>query len=68
MERTRSLCLRLDSPYTRCYPPLPVFIETSVWIVLLGATITAVATGLGALSFLVVRNIGDWWLGVFTDT
>ena len=45
-----------------------MFIETSVWIVLLGATITAVATGLGALSFLVVRNIGDWWLGVFTDT
>ena len=40
-------------------------IETGVWIVLLGATVTAVATGLGALPFLFVRDIGDWWLGVF---
>jgi zinc transporter ZupT len=39
--------------------------ETSVWVVLLGATITAVATGLGAVPFLFVRDIGDWWLGVF---
>jgi ZIP family zinc transporter len=42
-----------------------MIIETSVWIVLLGATITAVATGLGALPFLFIRDIGDWWLGVF---
>jgi hypothetical protein len=27
-------------------------VNTSVWVVLLGATITAVATGLGAVSFL----------------
>ena len=40
-------------------------VDTSLWIVLLGATITAVATGLGALPFLFVHDIGDWWLGVF---
>ena len=43
-------------------------VDTSLWILLLGATITAVATGLGALPFLFVHDIGDWWLGVFTDT
>ena len=40
-------------------------VETSVLVVLVGASITAVATGLGALPFLFVQNVGDWWLGVF---
>lgn len=35
-----------------------------VWTVLAAATVTAVATGLGALPFLFVRDIGRWWLGV----
>jgi zinc transporter ZupT len=40
-------------------------IEISVWSVVVAAGITAVATGLGALPFLVVRRFRDWWLGVF---
>ena len=39
--------------------------ETSVWVVLVGASITAVATGLGALPFLFIRHVSNWWLGVF---
>lgn len=37
--------------------------ETTVWTVLIAATITAVFTGLGALPFLFVRNISDRMLG-----
>jgi zinc transporter ZupT len=40
-------------------------VETSVWVVFVGASITAVATGLGALPFLFIRDVSDWWLGVF---
>lgn len=39
--------------------------EPSLWIVVLAAGVTAVATGLGALPFLLVRDISNWWLGVF---
>ena len=39
--------------------------ELSLWTVVLAALITAVATGLGALPFLFVRDISNWWLGVF---
>ena len=40
-------------------------VEISVWTVVFAAFITAVATGLGALPFLFVQNISNWWLGVF---
>ena len=40
-------------------------VETSVLSVVLAAGVTAVATGLGALPFLVVRDISNWWLGIF---
>jgi ZIP family zinc transporter len=40
-------------------------VETSILAVVLGASVTAVATGLGALPFLLVRDISNWWLGVF---
>lgn len=36
----------------------------NIWIVLLAASITAVATGLGALPFLVVHDISRRWLGI----
>ena len=36
-------------------------IETSVWTVFVAALITALATGLGALPFLVVRNLTRRW-------
>lgn len=39
-------------------------IDINVWTVLLAAALTAVATGLGALPFILVRNVGRWWLGV----
>jgi len=39
--------------------------ETSVLSVVFAATITAVTTGLGALPFLLVRNLSNWWLGGF---
>jgi len=38
--------------------------EINVWTVLAAAALTAVATGLGALPFLVFRDISGWWLGV----
>lgn len=40
-------------------------VETAVWEVVLAAGVTAVATGIGALPFLLVREISNWWLGVF---
>lgn len=40
-------------------------VDTSVLAVVLAAGVTAVTTGLGALPFLLVRDIGNWWLGVF---
>jgi zinc transporter ZupT len=38
--------------------------DVSIWSVLVAASLTAVATGLGALPFLAVRHLSDWWLGV----
>lgn len=42
-------------------------IDINVWTVGLAAGTTAVATGLGALPFLSVRDFSDRWLGVFND-
>lgn len=39
--------------------------DTSLWIIFLAALATAVATGLGALPFLVFKNIQGKWLGIF---
>lgn len=39
--------------------------EPSIWIIFLAALATAVATGLGALPFLVFRKISGRWLGRF---
>lgn len=39
--------------------------ETNVVLVVVAAGITALATGLGALPFLLVEKVSDWWLGVF---
>jgi zinc transporter ZupT len=38
---------------------------TSVWDVFVAALLTAVATGLGALPFMLVRNFSRRWLGIF---
>lgn len=38
--------------------------EVGILYVFLAAMITAVATGLGALPFVFVRNISSWWLGI----
>jgi len=38
--------------------------EVGIVYVFVAAVITAVATGLGALPFVFVRNISSWWLGV----
>jgi zinc transporter ZupT len=40
-------------------------LEINVWTVLLAAAITALATGLGALPFLVVKGVNEWWLSIF---
>ena len=39
--------------------------DMSVWAVVFAAFLTAVTTGLGALPFLSVHEIRDWWLGIF---
>lgn len=38
--------------------------EVSVWTVFIAASITAIATGLGALPFLFVKDISKKWLGM----
>lgn len=38
--------------------------STSVWIVFAAATLTAVATGLGALPFVFVRNMSTYWTSI----
>lgn len=38
--------------------------EVGIAYVFIAAMITAVATGLGALPFVFVRNISSWWLGI----
>lgn len=42
--------------------------DKNVWIVLVAAGLTAVATGLGAVPFLFLRDINRWWVGVFNAT
>lgn len=39
--------------------------ETSIWTVFLAAALTALATGLGALPFLLIRQFSRSWIGVF---
>lgn len=39
--------------------------DINIWTVFLIATATAVATGLGALPFLFLRNVSDWWMAIF---
>jgi zinc transporter, ZIP family len=39
-------------------------LEVNVWTVFVAALITALATGLGAAPFLVVRSMSRWWLGI----
>lgn len=38
--------------------------EVTAWTVFWAATVTAVATGLGALPFFFVEEVRGWWLGV----
>ena len=38
--------------------------DVSVWTVLIAASITALATGLGALPFLFIKDISKQWLGI----
>jgi ZIP family zinc transporter len=39
-------------------------LEISIWTVLIASTLTALATGLGALPFLFVKDINKQWLGI----
>ncbi len=39
--------------------------EVNLWTIFLAASITAVATGLGAVPFLFVRRFSRWWLSIF---
>lgn len=38
--------------------------EINVWTVFLAAMLTAVATGAGALPFLVLRGLSPWWVSI----
>ncbi len=38
--------------------------QVSLWIVIIGSSITAITTGLGALPFLFVKNVSGRWLGI----
>ena len=38
--------------------------DTTIWTVLIAATLTAVATGLGALPFLFVRRLSLFWVSI----
>ncbi|SBR51533.1 MULTISPECIES: ZIP family metal transporter [unclassified Halomonas] len=40
-------------------------IEITLWVVFAAAMITAIATGLGALPFLFVKNFRPFWLSIF---
>lgn len=39
--------------------------EVNIWTVVLMATVTAIATGLGALPFLFLKRVSDWWMAIF---
>lgn len=39
--------------------------EVNIWTVLIIATGTAIATGIGALPFLFLRNVSAWWMAIF---
>jgi len=39
-------------------------LDTNVLLVFAAALVTALATGLGALPFLLVRHISDWWISI----
>lgn len=39
--------------------------EVNIWTVVLMATVTAIATGLGALPFLFLHKVSDWWMAIF---
>ena len=38
--------------------------EADIWTVLIAATITAIATGLGALPFLILRSFSRYWMSM----
>ncbi|MCA1771444.1 MAG: ZIP family metal transporter [Halomonas sp.] len=40
-------------------------IDITLWVVFVAAMITAIATGLGALPFLFVKNFSPFWLSIF---
>lgn len=39
--------------------------EVSLWTILIASSLTALATGLGALPFLFVKEFNRWWLSIF---
>lgn len=41
-----------------------LFTELNGWTILLAAMITALATGLGAIPFFFVKDMGRWWLSL----
>lgn len=38
--------------------------DTSIWTVLLYATLTAVATGFGAVPLFFFKRVQRWWIGI----